>query len=221
MSTLALFDLDNTLLGGDSDARWGEYLVEQGILDSATYGAANARFYQDYENGCLDPYAFLRFAFAVLKEHPLERLHAWREGYLAQKIEPIILPKGQALLDKHRRLGHTVVMITATNGFLTRAIADRMGVAHLIASEPELVNGRYTGELQGSPSFGPGKVTRWREWLANHGQSFDETWFYSDSHNDLPLLRAVDHPIAVDPDAILRVEAQRCAWPILTLRDPE
>lgn len=218
MAGLALFDLDNTLLAGDSDARWGEYLVEIGVLDAETQGRANDQFYQDYLAGCLDVFAFLRFAFAVLKAHPMEQLLAWREGYLREKIHPIVLDQGKTLLDRHRAQGHTLVIVTATNSFLTRPIADLLGVEHLIASEPELREGRFTGEVAGTPSFGPGKVTRLDAWIEAQDTAFSESWFYSDSHNDLPLLRRVDHPVAVDPDDTLRQAAVAAGWPVMSLR---
>lgn len=216
--TLALFDLDNTLLGGDSDYLWGRFLAERGLVDDCEYQAANERFYREYENGTLDIHEFLAFAFKPLSEHPLEQLHAWHGEFLEEKIEPIILPKALDLIAKHRDQGDTLVIITATNSFVTAPIAKRLGVEHLIATEPELVDGRYTGRVSGIPCFQDGKVTRLGDWLAVQGLNLNQSHFYSDSRNDLPLLEAVTHPVAVDPDPVLRSTAESRGWPVMSLR---
>ncbi len=215
---LAIFDLDNTLLGGDSDYLWGRFLAERGIVDGATYEAENQRFYAAYKAGTLDIHAFLAFALAPLAAHGLAELHALREEYLEEVIEPIVLPRAQTLVDEHRARGDTALIITATNRFVTEPIAARYGIEHLIATEPEFANGRYTGRVAGTPSFREGKVVRLHDWLATHGASLAGSWFYSDSHNDLPLLERVDHPVAVDPDAELARIAKTRGWQVTSLR---
>ena len=215
---IAIFDLDHTLIDGDSDYLWGLYLVEQGIVDRTTYEARNAEFYEDYKHGRLDIHAFLRFALKPLSEHKVETLKAWREGFLDQKIRPILLPKAKALIEDHRDRGHTVIVITATNRFVTEPIAALYDVKHLIATEPEMVAGCYTGQVVGIPCFAEGKVTRLENWLDDHDQTTKDCWFYSDSHNDLALLEHVDHPVAVDPDPILSRHALKNNWSIISLR---
>ena len=217
--SLALFDLDNTLLEGDSDYLWGRFLIEQGIVDGEYYERENQRFYDEYRNGVLDIYQFLAFMLQPLAEHPLEQLLAWRERFLAEKIEPILLPKAVALLERHRTAGDTLLIITATNRFITAPIAERLGVAHLLATDVEFVDGRYTGRPLGIPCFQQGKVERLNAWLAETGHDLADSWFYSDSHNDLPLLGQVTHPVVVDPDPILHEQAQARGWPIISLRE--
>lgn len=216
---LAIFDLDNTLLGGDSDYLWGRYLAENGIVDGDSYHQTNLAFYQDYQAGKLDMQAFLEFVFTPLKDNPMEDLLRWRAEYLAQKIAPIILPQGRQLIESHRARGDALLIITATNEFLTRPIADELGIEQLIATRPEQKNGRFTGKVAGVPSFQKGKVERLQAWLAEHDESLSGSVFYSDSHNDLPLLEQVESPIAVDPDDILRQTAQKRGWKILSLRE--
>jgi HAD superfamily hydrolase (TIGR01490 family) len=215
---LAIFDLDNTLLGGDSDHLWGEFLVEQGIVDKTSYHDTNDMFYEQYKNGTLDIFEFLAFTLKPLAEHPLETLEAWRKQFLQQKIEPIILPSAQDLVQKHQRQGDTLMIITATNSFITAPIAKRFGIAHLIATEPEFIDGSYTGKVAGTPSFKEGKVERLDTWLSEQKANLDGSYFYSDSHNDLPLLKRVDYPIAVDPDSTLKQFAQQQGWKIISLR---
>jgi HAD superfamily hydrolase (TIGR01490 family) len=219
--TLAIFDLDNTLLAGDSDHAWGEFLVEEGIVDAEEYQKANDRFYQQYLNGDLDIHRYLSFALQPLAQHSMSELLLWRERFMERKVQPMLLHKASALLDQHREQGHTLMIITATNRFVTEPIADLLGVDHLIATEPELVNGRYTGEVAGTPCFQDGKVTRLNDWLAACGESLAGAWFYSDSHNDAPLLSKVDHPVAVDPDPALEAMAQSNGWPVMSLRNEE
>lgn len=216
--TLAIFDLDNTLIGGDSDLLWGRFLVEHGHIDRHYYEDRHARYYQDYLDGRLDIYDFLSFQLEVLTRHDAATLRRWRAAYIEQRIRPIALPKAKALLDRHRGQGHTLVIITATNRFLTEPIATLFGVHNLIATEPEVVAGRYTGGVSGTPAFAAGKVSRLCEWMAAHGINDGERWFYSDSHNDLPLLSTVTHPVAVDPDRILAAAAENNRWPIISLR---
>lgn len=217
-SFLALFDLDNTLLGGDSDYLWGQFLVEQGIVDAQEYETANRKFYEDYRQGCLNIHEFLGFALRPLSQHPPKRLHEWRERFIAEKIEPILLPAAKTLIACHRERGDTLVIITATNAFVTTPIAELFGVDELIATQPELVDGRYTGRFTGTPCFREGKVSRLGQWLEEHRLDTDRATFYSDSHNDLPLLEQVGHPVAVDPDQNLHSTARERGWPVLTLR---
>jgi HAD superfamily hydrolase (TIGR01490 family) len=215
---LALFDLDNTLLDGDSDYLWGGFLVEHGILDGEHYEIENQRFYDQYLDGSLDIYEFLRFQLAPLKAHTRSRLKAWREIYLREKIDPIMLPKARQLLEKHRQAGDELLIITATNSFITAPIAERYGVSHLLATEPEIAADEYTGNVAGTPCFQAGKVERLQDWIRANDQTLDGSWFYSDSHNDLPLLKVVENPVAVDPDDKLKTYAQANCWPIISLR---
>ncbi len=214
--TLALFDLDNTLLAGDSDHLWGDYLVALGVVDGARYRSENQRFYDAYRDGSLDIFEFLAFALKPLSEHPREQLEAWRARFVAQSILPIVLPAARALVEAHRAQGHRTAIITATNRFVTEPIAQLFGVDALIATEPEEQAGLYTGRVVGTPCYREGKIARLDDWLA--GVRPAESWFYSDSHNDLPLLRQVAHPVAVDPDPLLREQALQRGWPMLSLR---
>jgi HAD superfamily hydrolase (TIGR01490 family) len=214
---LAIFDLDNTLLRGDSDYLWGQYLCEIGVVDRGRYERTNQRFYDDYRAGRLDIMAFLDFSLAPLAAHPREDLDAWHAAFMAAKIEPLITQAAEALVDRHRSAGDTLLIITATNAFVTAPIAARFGIPHLIATDPETVDGRFTGRVAGTPSFREGKVTRLQSWLEERPETLDGAWFYSDSHNDLPLLERVAHPIAVDPDPELRRHAEGRGWPVLTL----
>lgn len=216
--SLASFDLDNTLIGGDSDYLWGQYLSDIGAVDGERYRREHDRFYQEYLNGVLDIHEFLRFQLEPLKRNNLETLHRWRQHFLDEKVRPILLPKAIELLDRHRRAGDTLLIITATNRFITEPIAETLGVEHLIATEPEFKEGRYTGEVAGVPSYAAGKVDRLRTWMAEHGVGLEDSWFYSDSHNDLPLLEVVTHPVAVDPDQVLRAKSLERNWPVVSLR---
>jgi len=217
--SLAIFDLDNTLLDLDSDHAWGEFLIEQGAVDATTYRDANERFYQQYQDGTLDIMAYLALALKPLAENTPEQLAAWHQQFMASKIEPHILTRGEELLARHRAKGDRLLIITATNRFITGPIAERLGVDDLIAVEPEIEAGHYTGRVVGTPSFREGKVERLDAWLAEEDVTLDGAWFYSDSHNDLPLLERVDHPVAVDPDDALREAATQRGWRILSLRD--
>nr|WP_218878724.1 HAD family hydrolase [Pseudomonas flavescens] len=215
---MALFDLDNTLLGGDSDHAWGDWLCERGILDGATYKARNDAFYQDYLAGRLNITDYLNFTLDIFGRTDMAQLQAWHEQFMAECIEPIILPKGLALLDEHRAAGDKLVIITATNRFVTAPIAARLGVDTLLATECEMVDGRYTGRTTDVPCFKEGKVTRLNRWMQENGFSLEGASFYSDSMNDLPLLECVSRPVAVDPDPKLLAEAQKRGWPVLSLR---
>ncbi len=216
--SLAIFDLDNTLIGGDSDVLWGRYLGQHQHVDIGEMERRQEGFYQDYLAGRLDINAFLEFQLDILTRHDMQTLHGWREEYIQEQILPVMLPKAEELLDKHRADGDTLMIITATNRFLTQPIADLLGIGILIAPEPEIIGERYTGKVLGTPSFADGKVTRLNEWLDEHQENLDGAWFYSDSHNDLPLLKLVEHAVAVDPDDRLAAEARRNGWPIMSLR---
>ncbi len=216
---LALFDLDNTLLGGDSDYLWGRFLVEQGLVDGERYERENQRYYAQYHAGTLDIREFLRFALQPLASHDIATLHAWRAQYLKDKIAPLVLPAALALVEKHRAQGDTLLIITATNRFVTEPIAALFGIEQLLATEAEIIDGRYTGEVSGVPCYREGKVRRLAMWLAEQSMAMGESWFYSDSHNDLPLLECVTHPVAVDPDDTLRQAAAAKGWPVISLRD--
>ena len=216
---LAIFDLDNTLLAGDSDYLWGQYLVDRGIVDQTEYEAANARFYEDYKAGTLDIDAFLKFALKPLSEHPIAQLEAWRAQFIDTLIRPILLPAAQELIEAHKALGHTLMIITATNAFVTAPIAALYGIDHLIATLPEVSADCYTGNYIGTPCFQGGKVVRLTAWLKETGASLAGSWFYSDSHNDLPLLEMVETAVAVDPDETLKSRAIASDWPVITLRD--
>jgi HAD superfamily hydrolase (TIGR01490 family) len=218
---LVLFDLDNTLLAGDSDYEWAQFLIDRGVLDRATYEAANDRFYEQYKAGALDIYEFLDFQLAPLARHPRAQLDAWHAEFMDAKIRPMIGRPARDLVAGHLAAGSLCAIVTATNSFVTGPIAREFGVAHLIATEPEARDGAFTGKVAGVPSFRAGKVTRLEQWLSATGrrlERFDATWFYSDSHNDLPLLELVERPVAVDPDDRLRDLAATRGWPIISLR---
>ena len=218
---LALFDLDNTLLAGDSDFEWGRFLITVGAIDEELHLARNAQFYEDYKQGTLDIHAFLEFQLKPLSHHPRAQLDAWHAQYMDRVIRPMITDKARALVEKHRANGDLLMIITATNSFVTGPIAREFGIAHLIGTVPEEVDGQFTGKVSGLPSFKEGKITRLLQWLEARGEdlkSFESTWFYSDSLNDLPLLKLVDHPVAVDPDPTLRAHAEQAGWPVISLR---
>lgn len=216
--TLAIFDLDNTLLAGDSDYEWGQFLCEHGIVDRDAYERANQHFYEQYKAGTLNIHEFARFAFRPLTEHPLDRLQAWRAQFMDERIHPIILPRARELLSEHRERGHILMIITATNRFITEPIATELGVDHLLATDPQFRDGKFTGEIEGTPCFQGGKVERLEAWLKNHDTNLDGSWFYSDSHNDIPLLERVDHPVVVDADVPLTQLAAERGWPSISLR---
>ena len=215
---LALFDLDNTLLGGDSDHAWGDYLCERGILDGIAYKARNDAFYQDYLAGRLNIQDYLNFSLEILGRTEMAQLDQWHREFMRDCVEPIILAKGEALLAQHRDAGDKLLIITATNRFVTAPIAARLGVDTLLATECEMAEGRYTGRTTDVPCYKEGKVTRLNRWLGENGMSLEGSCFYSDSINDLPLLEQVSRPVAVDPDAKLRAEAEQRGWPVISLR---
>lgn len=217
--SLALFDLDNTLIANDSDYLWGQFLVDRGIVDRAVYEAANDKFYEDYKQGNLDIVEFLNFSLAPLAQHDAEQLWQWRSEFVSEIIMPYTLTAAHELVEKHRSAGDTLVVITATNRFVTEPIVALYGIENLLATSPEFIDGRYTGRFNGTPCFQRGKVTVLNDWLKKTGHSLADSTFYSDSHNDLPLLNLVDHPVAVDPDDKLRATAEQALWPVISLRN--
>jgi HAD superfamily hydrolase (TIGR01490 family) len=215
---LALFDLDNTLLAGDSDFEWAQFLIEQGVLDREAYEARNLEFYEAYKQGTLDIHEFLDFQLKPLGRHPRRVLDAWHRGFMERKVRPMIRATACDLVARHR--GDLCAIVTATNSFVTRPIAQEFGIENLIATEPEAVGGEFTGRVAGTPCFREGKIERLESWLQGRGESlgsFERSWFYSDSLNDLPLLERVSDPVAVDPDATLRAHAEQRGWPIVSL----
>lgn len=219
--SLAIFDLDNTLIADDSDYLWGQFLVDQGIVDKAQYEDANARFYEDYRQGTLNIVEFLKFSLQPLANHPVAQLYQWREQFIQEIITPIMLKPAQILIDKHRNQGDTLLVITATNRFVTEPIVKLYGIENLLATTPEFIDGKYTGGFEGVPCFREGKVTLLQEWLKTAQETLQDSWFYSDSHNDLPLLNLVDHPVAVDPDEKLAITAKEANWSIISLRSDD
>jgi HAD superfamily hydrolase (TIGR01490 family) len=218
---LALFDLDNTLLAGDSDYEWGQFLVDRGILEREEYEAQNRAYYDQYAAGTLDIHEYLGFALRPLAAHAPEDLARWHADFMQSRILPMVGAPARGLVRRHLERGDLCAIITATNSFVTAPIAREFGVGHLIATEPESHEGRFTGRVAGTPCFREGKVRRLEEWLSGRGRrlaDFTESSFYSDSHNDLPLLERVTRPVAVDPDAQLRAAAGRRGWEVISLR---
>lgn len=218
--SLAIFDLDNTLIADDSDFLWGQFLVDRGIVEKDYYEQANTKFYEDYKQGKLDIVEFLNFSLAPLAAHAKEKLYRWREEFVETRIKPILLPAAHKLVEKHRAAGDTLIVITATNRFVTEPIVKLYGIEHLLATTPECKNGQYTGNFIDTPCFQTGKVEQLLKWLSSNAITLAGSCFYSDSHNDLPLLRLVDKPVAVDPDYKLRSIAQQAGWSIISLRSP-
>ncbi|MGR8930623.1 MAG: histidinol-phosphatase [Gammaproteobacteria bacterium] len=216
--SLAIFDLDNTLIADDSDFLWGQFLVDRGIVDKDYYELTNEKFYEDYKQGTLDIVEFLGFSLAPLAEHDTAQLYKWRSEFIEAVIKPITLCAAHDLVEKHRIAGDTLLVITATNRFVTAPIVELYGIENLLATTPEFIDGKYTGRFIGTPCFQEGKVKQLNDWLASSNHTLQGSCFYSDSHNDLPLLNLVDNPIAVDPDDILREAAATAGWPIISLR---
>lgn len=212
---LALFDLDNTLLNGDSDHGWGMFLADVGAVDATEQKQKQDHFYQQYVNGTLDIYEFCEYQFAVYTRHTQDQLNQWHADFMLKTIEPMILSGKADLLKQHQDAGDDIVIITATNDFVTAPIAKRLGVDTLIATVAEKIDGQFTGKVAGTPCFKEGKVTRLHEWLNANNKEFKDSFFYSDSINDLPLLELVDTPVAVTPDDRLRAHAQNFHWQII------
>jgi HAD superfamily hydrolase (TIGR01490 family) len=218
---LVLFDLDNSLLNGDSDYEWARFLISQGVLDGAVYEAKNDEFFRQYKAGTLNIFEFLEFQLAPLGAHPREQLDRWHAQFMRDHILPLMGAKARALVKKHIDEGSLCAIVTATNAFITAPIAREFGVPHLVATELEQHEGRYTGRPSGTPCFREGKLERVDLWLATLGHAWDDfaqTWFYSDSLNDLPLLERASKPVAVDPDDTLHRLALKRGWPVISLR---
>ncbi|MDR2208246.1 MAG: HAD-IB family hydrolase [Azoarcus sp.] len=219
---LVLFDLDNTLIAGDSDVAWTQFLIEKGVLDASVQEIRNLVFYEQYKAGTLNIDEFLEFQLAPLARHSREELDAWNAEFITRCIHPMISPAARTLVSEHLQSGALVALVTATNSFITWPIAREFGIEHLIATIPAQENGAFTGKPRGVPAFQSGKVTRLEAWLESMSLSlgcFDQSWFYSDSHNDLPLLQRVTHPVAVDPDDVLQTIALEHGWQILSLNE--
>lgn len=218
---LALFDLDNTILAGDSDYNWSRFLIQEGYLDGAIHAEKNEKFYADYKAGTLDIYAFVEFQFKPLARNPRTVLNQLLKKYVEEVIKPMITEKARALVKRHQDEGDLIIVITATNSFITKPIAELFGIENLIGTDPEEKEGEFTGKVLGLPSFKEGKVTRLEVWLKNKNLSlacFEKSYFYSDSHNDLPLMQKVTHPVAVDSDDVLSEYAKSKGWPQISLR---
>lgn len=219
---LALFDLDNTLLAGDSDHAWGQFLCERGVVDRTVYEARNNAFYAQYKAGTLDIHTFLEFVLEPLSRLSRSELGVLHDQFMVEQIEPMITAKGQALVRQHLQQGDLCAIVTATNAFVTAPIARHYQVPHLIATIPALEKGRFTGKPSGTPAFREGKISRVNTWLESQALdlcSFERSWFYSDSLNDLPLLSLVSDPVAVDPDPTLHAHAEKQGWKVISLRD--
>jgi len=218
---LALFDLDNTILAGDSDYNWSRFLIQEGYLDGAIHAEKNEKFYADYKAGTLDIFAFVGFQFKPLARNPRTVLNQLLKKYVEEVIKPMITEKARALVKRHQEEGDLIIVITATNSFITKPIAELFGIKNLIGTDPEEKEGEFTGKVSGLPSFKEGKVTRLEAWLKGKNlslASFENSYFYSDSHNDLPLMQKVTHPVAVDSDDVLSEYAKSKGWPQISLR---
>jgi HAD superfamily hydrolase (TIGR01490 family) len=218
---LALFDLDNTLLSGDSDYEWTQHLISKGVLDRDSFEKRNTEFFEQYKSGTLNIHEFLDFQLAPLADNTRTDLQTWHSEFMADRVRPLIGQKARDLVTRHQDNGDLCAMVTATNSFVTGPICRELKIPHLIATIPAQENGRFTGKPRGTPAFREGKVTRIEDWLESMGlcwKSFERSWFYSDSLNDLPLLSLVSNPVAVDPDSTLHDYAESAGWPILSLR---
>ncbi len=218
---LALFDLDNTILAGDSDYNWSRFLIQEGYLDGAIHAEKNEKFYANYKAGTLDIFAFVEFQFKPLARNPRTVLNQLLKKYVEEVIKPMITEKARALVKRHQEEGDLIIVITATNSFITKPIAELFGIENLIGTDPEEKEGEFTGKVSGLPSFKEGKVTRLEAWLKGKNlslASFEKSYFYSDSHNDLPLMQKVTHPVAVDSDDVLSEYAKSKGWPQISLR---
>lgn len=209
---LALFDLDKTLLGGDSDLLWGEFLSEIGVVDVDEYQKKNQAFFDDYAKGELDINKYLEFCLTPLASNSIKQLKAWHQQFMLEKIQPILLEKAQKVVNLHKKNGDRTIVITATNSFVTRPIAQVYGINDLLATEPEIVDGKFTGKVLGEPCFQIGKVRKLKRWCKENNETLEDAYFYSDSHNDLPLLELVDSPITVHADNKLQKIAKERGW---------
>lgn len=216
--SLAIFDLDNTLIADDSDYLWGKFLVSLGVVNKSYYEQKNLQFYRDYQQGNLDIYQFLNFSLKPLADNSIEQLFSWREQFIQTIIKPILLPSAHKLIAQHKVRGDTLLVITATNKFIAEPIVNLYGIDNLLATIPEFCNGRFTGKASGTPCFQAGKVKLLSNWLKTSQHNLTDSWFYSDSHNDLPLLKKVANPIAVDCDQKLAQYAQKAGWTSISLR---
>jgi len=217
--SLVIFDLDNTLIANDSDYLWGQFLVDNNIVDKTLYQQTNDKFYQDYQQGNLDIIEFLHFSLKPLAENTTEQLYQWRQQFVDSIIKPILLKPAQQLINSHQQKGDTIIVITATNRFITQPIVELYGIEHLLATTPTIKNGQFTGGFDEDVAcFQEGKIIYLQNWLENRDENLKDSWFYSDSHNDLPLLKQVTHPIAVDPDEHLKTYAEQQHWQIISLR---
>lgn len=215
---LALFDLDKTLLDGDSDFEWGQFLVAKKLVDEKEYAEANTYFYEEYQRGSLDIVEYSAFSFKPLSIRSRDELNELHKEFMQTIVLPMIRSKSQTTINQHHKQGDTSIIITATNSFITQPIADYFGIQHLIATEPKIVEGNYTTEIEGTPCFQEGKVKRLNDWMAQNNENLSGSYFYSDSINDLPLLEVVDKPIVVEPDERLAQEAKQRDWPIISLK---
>ena len=217
---LAIFDLDNTLLAGDSDHRWGEFLCDVGLADAEAFRQKNDAFYADYQAGSLDMTAYLDFVLEPLTGMARSAVRSLQRQFVSECIEPMLLDKAFDLLNEHRIKGDTLLMMTATHAVVAEPVAARLGFEHWLGSGVGILDECYTGKAEGNPCFQQGKVDHLADWRSRHPDIADpdDCWFYSDSHNDLPLLSAVGHPVAVDPDDTLRAHAEANHWPIMSLR---
>lgn len=218
---LTIFDLDNTLLDGDSDYNWGLFLIKEGLVDQKTHESSNTQFYDDYNSGKLNIYEFVEFQFKFFRDNPRILLDKLLKRYIDEIAKPMITKKARDLVSKHRVKGDRLLIITATNSYITKPIGKLFDIDDLIGTDPEEINGEFTGKVKGIPSFKEGKIERLNLWLKQKKlafNDFDQIFFYSDSQNDLPLLRLVSNPIAVNPDEVLEKEAIKNNWPIIILR---
>ena len=216
---LAIFDLDNTLIAGDSDHSWGEFLVDQNIVDRQLYKKMNDKFYADYESGCLDIFAYLEFSVEPLTQFSLQELDILHQQFMRDVIEPMKLDQAETLINHHRKAGDRILVITSTNRFIVEPICNSLGINEIIATDLQIIDGKYTGKVDGTPTFKEGKVERFNQWLREQNTNNEGSYFYSDSINDMPMLLEVTYPIAVDPDPALRKEAESRHWEIISLRN--
>jgi HAD superfamily hydrolase (TIGR01490 family) len=216
---LAIFDLDNTLIAGDSDHSWGEFLVDQNIVDRQLYKKMNDKFYADYESGCLDIFSYLEFSVEPLTQFSLQELDILHQQFMRDVIEPMKLDQAETLINHHRQAGDRILVITSTNRFIVEPICNSLGINEIIATDLQIIDGKYTGKVDGTPTFKEGKVERFNQWLREQNTNNEGSYFYSDSINDMPMLLEVTYPIAVDPDPALRKEAESRHWEIISLRN--